>query len=502
MTEAKLQELKSRIAEISDLRAVAQVLSWDVETYMPPGGAKVRGEQMATLRRLAHEKATSQEYRQLIEELKPLGVQLPYDSNDAALIRVAADRFEKDSLVPTDLVKEMSLAASEGHVTWVKAREQSNFELFRVSLEKLLELKIRWAECFPNRECLYDPILDQSEPGMKTSELRQVFDELKRELVPMVKAISTQVESVDESVLRREYDETKQLEFGHEVVKRFGFDFNRGRQDKSVHPFMTGFNTGDVRITTRVDRRFLPMALFGTMHESGHGMYGQGHDPTLNRTHLCNGASGGMHESQSRLWENLVGRSREFWTFFYPRLQEYFPQQLADTGMVKFYRAINKVKPSFIRTEADEVTYNLHIMLRFELENDMLEGRLKVKDVPQAWNAKVESYLGITPPGDTLGCLQDIHWSSGGIGGFHSYTLGNIISVQLFDHALQEMPDLRQQFTKGEFGNLLAWLGKNVHIHGRKFTPTELLVRVTGQPLTSVPYINYLKKKFGEIYRL
>jgi carboxypeptidase Taq len=337
---------------------------------------------------------------------------------------------------------------------------------------------------------------------MKTGQVAAIFDNLKKELVPLARAISERADTVDDSVLHKSYDEQKQLDFGLEIIRDFGFDFTRGRQDKSVHPFTTSFSTGDVRLTTRVDSNYLPTALFGTLHECGHGLYEQGISPALERTSLDDGASLGIHESQSRLWENLVGRSRGFWLHHFPRLQATFPDQLAGVDVEAFYRAVNHVEPSLIRVEADEVTYNLHIMLRFELENEMLEGKVKLADLPEAWNAKIKTYLGLTPPNDVLGVLQDIHWSGGMLGYFPTYSLGNLISVQLFDKAQADIPSLHDQIAAGQFDELLGWLRQNVHQHGRKYTPAELVKRVTGDDLTAANYITYIKTKFSDIYGL
>jgi len=303
-------------------------------------------------------------------------------------------------------------------------------------------------------------------------------------------------------VLHLAYDEQKQWGLGVEVIKDIGFDFTRGRQDKSVHPFTTAFSISDVRLTTRIDPNYLPTALFGTLHECGHGLYEQGVSLSLERSSLDDGTSLGIHESQSRLWENLVGRSREFWHHYFPRLQEIFPDQLAYVGGEDFYRAINRVEPSFIRVEADEVTYNLHIMLRFELENDMLEGKVKIADLPEAWNAKMETYLGIVPPDDAQGVLQDIHWSGGMLGYFPTYSLGNLVSVQIFDRLKADIPSLPDQVAAGKFDELLNWLREHVHRHGRKYTPAELVKRVTGSELTAANYIAYIKTKFSNIYGL
>jgi carboxypeptidase Taq len=329
-----------------------------------------------------------------------------------------------------------------------------------------------------------------------------VFDAIKPDVIALVKAIAAKSDTVKDEVLHREYDEDKQWAFGLEVIKHYGFDFDRGRQDRSVHPFTTSFSINDVRLTTRVDRYFLAPALFGTLHECGHGLYEQGFSQTLERTPLADGASLGMHESQSRMWENLVGRSRPFWNFFFPKLKAFFPEQLADQTPDSFYRAANKVSPSLIRVEADEVTYGLHIMLRFEMENDLIEGHVRADEVPEVWNTKMQEFLGITPPSTKDGALQDIHWSSGLIGYFPTYQLGNLISLQLWDKINAAIPDLTAQFEHGEFGALLGWLRTHLHQHGRKFTSNELLQRITGDGLNPAPYLKYLKTKYGEIYGL
>jgi carboxypeptidase Taq len=399
-------------------------------------------------------------------------------------------------------VAEFARVTALAYEAWTKARAQSNFSLFEPHLEKVVDLNVRLAEALGYEEHIYDPLLDQFEPEMKTTRLATIFENLKTELLPFVQAISERTDAVDASALQRTFEEQKQWDFGVQVIKDFGFDFDRGRQDKSVHPFTTSFSIGDVRLTTRVDPNYLPSALFGTLHECGHGLYEQGINSSLERTGLDDGASLGVHESQSRLWENLVGRSREFWSHYFPRLRQVFPDQLNDVDMETFYRAANRVEPSFIRVEADEVTYNLHILLRFELENEMLEGKVKIADLPEAWNAKMQTYLGVVPPDNARGVLQDIHWSGGTLGYFPTYSLGNLISVQFFDKARVDIPSLPDQIAAGQFDELLGWLRENIHRHGRKYTPVELVKRVTGNDLTASNYVAYIKAKFSDIYGL
>jgi carboxypeptidase Taq len=383
---------------------------------------------------------------------------------------------------------------------WVAARKQANFNLFRDALERIFSLHRQLAACLGYEESVYDPLLDQYEPGLKTAPLKDLFAELKETLIPLVKKVSERLDVVDDAVLRRPYDEKIQWDFGVDALKRIGFDLEKGRLDKSVHPFTTSFSINDVRITTRIDENYFPTAFGGTLHEGGHALYEQGVSQAFERTPLAGGASLGVHESQSRLWENLVGRSKGFWTYFYPRLRECFPHVLHDVSLEEFYRALNRVKPSLIRIEADELTYNLHILLRFELEIDLLEDRLRVADLPLAWNGKMKEYLDLEPSNDSDGVLQDVHWSNGLIGYFPTYTLGNLISAQLFNRAIQEHPEIPARIEKGDSLLLLQWLRTNIHAHGRKFTSRELLSRSTGEVLNPEYYLRYLQAKYSDIY--
>lgn len=496
----KFETLKQRLAVVSDLRNVSGLLGWDLQTYMPPKGARTRANQLATMDRLAHEYFTADEIGVLLDALTDDAVKLDYDSDEASLIRVTKRDYTKAKRLPAEFVEELSRVTALAFDAWQHARAESNFKLFQPHLEKIIELKIQEANYIGYTERIYDALLDDYEPGMTTAQVEAIFAPLKQELIALVAVLAKKTDLVSDAVLHREYDEQKQWDFGIEVIKQLGFDFEAGRQDKSVHPFTSGFGLGDTRITTRVDKHFLSPALFGTIHEAGHALYDMGYRPELERTPLAGGASLGVHESQSRLWENIVGRSRGFWKYWFPRLREYFPEQLADQDAESFYRAVNKVHPSFIRVEADEVTYSLHIMLRFELENMLLERKLNVADIPDAWNAKMQEYLGIVPPNDKLGCLQDVHWSYGSIGYFATYSLGSMFAVQLWERALQDIPTLSAQIENGQYADLLGWLRKNVHAHGRKFTLDELAKKVTGESLQSRSYVAYLKKKFGEIY--
>ncbi|CAN5208605.1 carboxypeptidase M32 [soil metagenome] len=496
--EDKLRQLKGRLAQISDVSSANGLLMWDKQTYMPKGGVAGRAEQTATLSRIAHEMLVDAETERLLNALD-----LPDPtSEDDALVRRARREYEKATRLPGELVAEISRATVLAEHAWAEARARSGWSLFAPHLEKILPLQREAAEHLGYEDHPYDALLDGYEPGAKKARLERMFEELKAGLVPLIRSISERDGEDREAPLHGAFDEAAQERFGEEVITRFGYDWERGRQDRTVHPFCIGLTSGDVRITTRFDPRWLSPALFGTMHETGHALYEQGVNPAYARTPLGGGTSMGVHESQSRLWENLVGRSRPFWYHFYPGLQEVFPEALGGVEAEEFYRAINVVSPSEIRVEADEVTYNLHILLRFELEVALIEGSLPVSDLPSAWNAKMEEYLGVTPENDAEGALQDVHWSAGLFGYFPTYTIGNVLSVQLFDEAVSTYPAIPEQIAEGEFSSLLDWLRENIHRHGSRYYPDELIQHVTGRPLDTAPYLEYLKRKFGELYEL
>lgn len=496
----KLQDLKNRLQEINDLNSASAVLSWDQSTYMPPGGAAARGQQMATLGRIAHEKFTDAAVGKLLDTLQSYADSLPYDHDDAALIRVTRRNYEQATKVPASLMAAVYAHSAATYQKWAAARPANDFAAIAQDLEKTVEYSRQIANCFPGYDHIADPLIDFSDLGMKAETVRALFTELRQELVPLVQAVTAQ-EVADDSCLKQPFPEAQQLAFGQEIIKAYGYDFHRGRQDKTHHPFMTKFSLGDVRITTRVKENDLSEALFSTLHEAGHALYEQGIDRAYEGTPLAGGTSSGVHESQSRLWENQVGRSRAFWEHFYPKLQATFPTQLQQVSLDTFYRAINKVQRSLIRTDADEVTYNLHVMIRFDLELDLLDGKLAVQDLPEVWHGRYQSDLGLRAPDDRDGVLQDVHWFAGMVGGaFQGYTLGNIMSAQFFNQALKIHPAIPQEIEQGEFGTLHGWLKENIYRHGSKFTANELVERVTGGPLTIAPYIHYLRTKFGELY--
>ncbi len=497
----KFNKLKLLLAEVADLNMAQAILSWDQQTYMPSGGAEARGHQLATLGSLAHQKFTSDEIGVLIEDLKKEFADTDPDSDDARYIKVASKDYDKATKVPSEYVAKLAKLTARGHESWAKAREESDFSIFQADLEEIVEMRKEYINFFPPADHPYDTLLDQFEPGMKTAEVQEIFDVLRERQVELLKNIADSKE-VNDDFKYLNYPEKDQWDFGVEVITSFGYDWERGRQDKTVHPFTTSFSINDVRITTRFMENFFPSALFGTMHEAGHGLYELGVNQKYERTPLMSGTSLGVHESQSRLWENLVGRSMPFWENFYPRLQETFPSQLGNITLPDFYKGINKVEPSFIRVEADEATYNMHIMLRLELEIAMIEGKVAIKDLPELWNTKFEKYLGITPPNDAQGVLQDVHWSFGGLGYFSTYALGNLISVQLWGKMSAEIPDIDEQIRVGKFDALLNWMRENIHVHGRKYEPQELVEKVTGSKITPEPYLRYLESKYGEIYNL
>ena len=499
-SDAILAELKHRLSEIYDLNAAKSVLTWDEATYMPKGGAVARGRQAAMLKRLAHERSVDPALGRLIDRLEPEADKLPAD--DASLVRIARRDFERAVRVPAEYVARANAHSSASYNAWILARPANDFAAMVPFLEKTLELSREYASFFAPYDHIADPMIDEADEGMTTATIQRLFAELRRELIPLVRAICDQPPA-DDGCLRRSFGEADQLGFGLSVAAQMGYDLERGRLDKTHHPFCTRFATGDVRITTRVSKNHIGDALFSTLHEAGHAMYEQGVNAAYEGTPLGRGILSGIHESQSRLWENVVARSRPFWEHYYPTLQRTFADQLGSVPLETFYRAINKVERSLIRTDADEVTYNLHIMLRFDLELKLLEGRLRIKDLPEAWRAGMQADIGVAPPDDRDGCLQDVHWFFERIGGeFQGYTIGNILSAQFFAAATKAHPDILSEIACGRFSTLHGWLTDNIYRHGRTLTPDEIIIRATGSPMTMAPYLAYLRTKYGELYRL
>jgi carboxypeptidase Taq len=486
-----LRQLKERFARITDLERISRVLSWDQQTMMPPAGWQHRGEHLATLRRIHHETLIADETGRLLDQVPSLDP----DSDDGAFIRLARRDYEKSVKVPTELRAEMTRTATEARTIWVKARADSNFELFRPMLERTYELRNQYVECFGDVDEPYDILLDDFEPETTTAEVTETFAELKDELIPLIAELRDQ--DVDDSFLTGgTFPIDAQERLAKDVVMLFGFRPDTWRLDPTEHPFASGAGVDDIRITTHYDPETMK-SFFSTMHEYGHGLYSHQLPRHLERLPIGGPCSLGIHESQSRLWENLVGRSRSFWQFFYPRAQNAFPEQLRGVELDRFLAGINRVKPSLIRIKADEVTYGMHVILRFELEQDLVNGRVAIRDLPEVWNERMHEYLGVEVPNDAQGVLQDTHWASGSIGYFATYLLGTVMSVQIWEKILEDVPDLEEQIERGEFSALREWLGEHIHSLGRKFPPQETLRRATGSTIDPKPYLAYLRTKYG-----
>ncbi len=494
-----LASLCEAFAEIHDLHAASGLLSWDQETYMPAKGVAGRAPALATLAGLSHEKLCAPRLGELIARLGAPSAAQDLSLEEQALVREARRDHERASKVPAAIVREVAEASSQALVAWQKARAASRFQDFAPHLARLVTLKRRTAEALGYAETPYDALLDEFEPGLTTSFLERLFASLRAELTPFVQEVLA-APKIDAGPVRRRYEPSRQLAFATAVARAMGFDFEAGRLDRAAHPFCSGIHQGDVRLTWRSSDDDLRPALYGVIHEAGHGLYEQGLPAAWARTPLGEACSYGIHESQSRLWENLVGRSRAFWSHFLPRLKEFFPGVAADLDVETMYRAVNEVTPSFIRTEADELTYNLHVVLRFELERDLFAGRLALEDLPSAWNDGMEALLGIRPGNDAEGLLQDIHWSMGSFGYFPSYTLGNLYAAQLFDAALSAIPDLEARLARGDFVPLREWLGAKVHARGRLLLARDLIRDVTEKEPGMGAFLTHARRKFGEIY--
>ena len=483
-----LERLKAILAEIADLRHAESIADWDSRVSMPPQGAEARANVLATLTKIAHERFVSDEVGDLLDA--PAGVE---DEADAALVRLTRREWERARRVPGDLLAEMSHAAGVAVAAWDKAKAASDFDSFVPHLERQLELKLRYIGCFPEIETAYDVLLDDYEEGMTTTEVERIFARLKQELVPL---IESHAERGDPDALRGPFPASQQQIASRMVLDAFGYDPTSWRIDETPHPFAYKPGTGDIRLTTHTDEADL-MSLFSTMHEFGHGVYEFEIDEALARTPLGQGTSAAIHESQSRMWENLVGRSRGFWRWFYPQLEPLFPDALGPVDEVSFVRAVSAIRPGLIRGDADEVTYGLHIILRFELEQELLAETIAVRDLPEIWNARMKEYLGVDVPDDAHGVLQDIHWSIGYFGYFPTYQLGNVASVQIWERARADLGDVEEQFARGEFAPLREWLREHIYRYGSIYPPRELLRRLTGSELDPEPYLGYLRTKFA-----
>ena len=498
---SKLDQLKSILAELADLGSAQSVMSWDQQTYMPKGAVEARGQALGTIGRLVHEKFTDDKVGKLLDDLEKEAKDWDPNSDEARLVKVTRREYDQSVKVPAAMIVEQAELRAGGNAAWQEARAKSEWPIFEPWMEKILDFNLRFVDLFKPYDHPYDVLLDIYEPNMKATDVKQIFDDLRPKQVELIQAISEQPE-IDDSVLHRHFPEADQWQFGKEVITAFGYDWDRGSMDKTTHPFAATISYGDNRITVRVDENFFNPFFFGALHESGHSMYEQGISKSLARTPLYGGTSLAVHESQSRMWENLVGRSLPFWEHFFPKLQKTFPEALEGVSLEEWHRAVNKVAPSYIRVEADEATYNLHIMLRLELEMAMIENKIKIKDLPNEWNARFEEYLGIVPANDAQGVLQDVHWSFGLYGYFSTYALGNLISAQFWEVIEKDNPKIWEQVGKGEFKPLLTWLNEKVHASGSKFEPQELVQMVTGSKIDAAPYVRYLTDKFSGIYKL
>lgn len=499
---SKYESLLAQVHEIHDIQKAHAVLAWDQQVNMPTAGNAERVHQMAALSRLAHAKLTTDEFGELLEAAAAELEDRPYDSMEAGLIRDLRRRYENGRKLPPAFVARIAEVGGKAYLAWQEAREKDAFPLFQPHLEQVIGLCQEMAELYGYEDEKYDALLDKYEAEIKTAQVRALFEAVSAATRPLLEAIVARGRPVDDAILHQPYDVAKQRAFAVYIAQAVGYDFERGHLGTATHPFASSFSRNDSRITTRWYPDFLNPALFGALHESGHAMYEQGTHPDFVRTHLARGASLGFHESQSRMIENMVGRSRGFWQKHYGRLQETFPDQLGHVSLDAFYRAINKVQPSFIRVEADELTYNFHIILRFELEQAMLNGDLAAADLPEAWNDNMQRLLGVIPPTDREGCLQDIHWSRPSFGYFPTYALGNLYAAQLYEAATSQDPLIAESLAEGNCRPLVAWLAENVHQHGRKYTPPELIVRASGRPLSPDAFISYATRKFSEIYKL
>jgi carboxypeptidase Taq len=498
----QLERLRQRLGEISDLGRARALLAWDERTQMPPGGAAARAEQVGTLTRLRHERLASPELGSLLDDLGSWAEEQPYDSDEASLVRVTRREWEKARVVPAELRGEISRVGSIAENAWVGHRERSDFAGFLPHLERIVELKRRYVACFEPLDHPYDALLDDFEPGMKTAELRPVLEQLRDGLRPLVARIAERQGAVDDSCLHGEFPVEAQFALARELLELLPLEADAWRLDETVHPFAVGIAVSDLRITTRFDPSYVGACLWAVIHEAGHALYQNGIARELERTPLCRSVSLGFDESQSRMWENWIGRGRPFLHHVHPRLQELFPESFGEIDPEALYRASNHVEPSLIRMEADEVTYNLHIMLRFELELEIFEGRLELRDLPEAWNRRMDDYLGIEVPDDGRGVLQDAHWSDGSFGYFPTYSLGNVVAGQVWQAANEALPDLEEQIGRGELAPLRDWLRERIYRHGGKLEPKEMIQRVVGGPLDTAPLLGQLEAKFGEIYGL
>ncbi|MFX0036840.1 MAG: carboxypeptidase M32 [Candidatus Hermodarchaeota archaeon] len=494
-----MKELRDYFSEIIRLNYILALLGWDQQVNMMAyKNIEGRSEQMALITKLVHNRLVSEKAGKIIDQATKLK---DLDDIDTAMVREAKRAYDQETKLPEDLVVEIQKTAALAQQTWQKARKNNDFKSFIPLLEKTLELQKEKAAKLETHPDLYSTLIDLYEPGATYEWIANIFNPIKPKLINFVKKLDSAPNKPNNAIFDKQFDPNKQYELSYEILKKLNYNFEGGRQDRSTHPFTTSLGALDVRVTTRTTEPF-PACITGTIHECGHALYEMGIMKELHDTILCTGTSMGIHESQSRMWENVVGRSKEFWIYWYPTFQKYFPEHLKDYPMEDFHRAINFIHPSFIRVEADEVTYGLHIILRFEIEKDLIDGKISVSELPEIWNSRFEKLLGIIPPNDTLGVLQDTHWGSGYIGYFPTYFLGNLYCAQIYNRALKKMPHLPEDYKKGEFSNLLNYLRENIHQYGAIYRANDLINRVTGEDLNPEYFMKYLENKYYPIYSL
>ena len=498
---AAYDELVKKTRDIQLLVSTAGVLGWDERVNMPRSGSQLRADQLGLLAGMIHEQFTSPRIGELLSKIEQSDMVKDPESVEAVNVRELRYQYDKQTKLPKSLVEEITKVTTLSQSDWMTARKNNDFKLFEPWLDKIFGLMRQKADAFGYTGEPYNALLDEYEPGATTDQISQVFETLRNELVVLLKKIANAPKKTDKSIVEREYNVELQRVFGESVAGALGFDFSAGRLDVTTHPFCSGFGPGDTRVTTRYNPKRLNDALFGIMHEVGHGLYEMG----INKekyfgTPMGDAASLGIHESQSRMWENQVGRSKEFWSYFFPQAQRMFKESLGGVTLDQFYGAVNDVRPSYIRVEADEATYNLHILLRYEMERALLNGDIKPKDVPAEWNSRFKKYFGIEVDSDSNGCLQDVHWGAGLVGYFPTYTLGNLYSAQLFATAKKEIHDLMSRFERGEFLTLRNWLKDKIHQHGQRYRANALCQKVTGKPLSHEPLVAYMNEKYAGIY--
>lgn len=500
MSRASFEALEQELKTIHDLESANELLQWDMQCVMPVAASDQRASQIETMSVLVHERKTSDALGALIEESADVEQASPYDSYEASLVRRIRRDYGMDKRVPTELEGRIAQAQAEGFGIWREARAASDFKAFLPSLEKQIALTHELIACFDPAESPYDVLLDRFEEGSTVAEVDRIFDVLKPRLIELTKQVAGKLDKVDDRILYGSFPKAAQVKLSEDIAAELGATEIAWRVVETVHPFQQSFGTNDIRLATRYDEEFFSTSLYGTIHEFGHGIYEAQIDPSLNRTPLCSGVSMTLHESQSRLMENLVGRGRPFISYAWPQIRAAFPDAFDTASPEDFYRAVNKMQPSFIRVEADELTYGLHIILRYELERDIVEGRVQAKDLPEIWNARMKEYLGVDVPNDAMGVLQDVHWAEGLFGYFPDYLLGSVLSVQIWETMLNDIPDVNEQISNGDLAPLRAWLGEHVHSSGSKFTPTETIERAVGGPLDPAPYLRYLEGKIADLY--